>query len=139
MQHPNDPNNHQKPPQNSTAGAHTAPTGMAGPIVISPTAGRVVWYTPTNIDIATGLTADPANQPLAATVCWVWSDRMVNLSVINTNGVHFPKTSVQLLQEGDRSRSAAVTAGGCLIRPDRRRSTLNHERVRAPVFLGRGQ
>jgi hypothetical protein len=40
-----------------------------------------------------------AEQPLAATVAYVWHDRLVNLSVLDFNGVPNSRTSVPLLQD----------------------------------------
>lgn len=64
---------------------------------ITPTVGRVVWFTP-------GASDDiPRNgdRPLAAIVANVWSDSCVNLAVFDANGVSHSRTSVYLLQGGD--------------------------------------
>lgn len=75
--------------------------------VITPTPGRVVWYWPTPEDIKQGMFAYPgSDQPMAATVSFVHSDRMVNLSVVDHNGKPFEKRSVTLLQEGDTVRNS---------------------------------
>lgn len=70
--------------------------------VITPVPGRAVWYHPSQdeINAAQFACSDPS-QPLAATVAYVWSDRMVNLSVIDQNGSQFRRTSVALVQPGD--------------------------------------
>ena len=60
--------------------------------MIKPTIGRVVWYWP----------SENMDQPMAATVAYVWGDRMVNLSVADHNGKQFNVTSVPLLQ-GDET------------------------------------
>lgn len=69
------------------------------PIVMIPTVGRVVWYYPGQ--------NDPLSvrgvQPLAAHVCRVWSDRMVNLMVIDPDGNPTPRTSVPLVRPGDEA------------------------------------
>ena len=63
--------------------------------VIKPTVGRVVWYWPY------GFT--PGQQPQAAIVAHVHSDRLVNLAIFDPNGCPMlkPPTSVKLVQEGD--------------------------------------
>lgn len=73
--------------------------------VITPTPGRVVWYHPSQdeINAAQFACSDPS-QPLAATVAYVWNDRMVNLSVVDQNGNQFRRTSVALVQPGDEPK-----------------------------------
>ncbi|MWV17552.1 hypothetical protein F3I16_16035 [Pseudomonas sp. L-22-4S-12] len=72
---------------------------------IRPTVGRILWYWPTAYDITQGMFAYPgSDQPMAATVAFVHSDRMVNLAVADHNGKQFEKRSVTLLQEGDQVR-----------------------------------
>jgi hypothetical protein len=70
--------------------------------MITPSNGRIVWFTP-----ARGANAierisqhDPL-VPLAAMVCHVWGDRMVNLDVVDSDGRHHAITSVVLLQDDD--------------------------------------
>lgn len=65
---------------------------------ITPTVGRIVLYRKSTND--TDL-ASRGNQPLAAIIAAVWSDTMVNLHVIDANGVGHSRTSVRLLQEDD--------------------------------------
>jgi hypothetical protein len=67
-------------------------------MVIKPTVGRVVWYWPKGSD---QLINHQPDQPLAAIVCYVHSDRMVNLQVFDVNGESQSRTSVALRQEGD--------------------------------------
>lgn len=62
--------------------------------MIKPTVGRQVWFW-TNAPLY------PHEQPEAATVAYVWNDRMVNLQVINRDGIARSETSVRLHQEGD--------------------------------------
>jgi hypothetical protein len=69
-------------------------------MIISPTVGRVVWYTPVDNDEPERV-VDHGDQPFAAIVTYVHNDRMVNLAVFGHNGVAQPRTSVQLVQEGD--------------------------------------
>ena len=70
--------------------------------LIPPTPGRVVWYYPSQQEIdAKSITIIDQGQPMAATVAFVWHDRMVNLSVVDHAGAQFRRTSVRLLQEDD--------------------------------------
>ena len=57
-----------------------------------PTVGRIVNY---NV----GTKEDP--KLLAAVVCWVWNDTLVNLMVINVNGLTEGKTSVVQGENGN--------------------------------------
>ena len=60
--------------------------------MIQPTVGRVVWAR---------VAGDPNDQqPMAATIAYVHSDMMVNLSVTNHTGHVSPFTSVPLVQDG---------------------------------------
>lgn len=66
--------------------------------MIKPTIGRVVWFTPVpneNIMMVRG------DQKMAAIVTYVWSDGVVNLSVMDHDGVSWPHTSVLLVQDGE--------------------------------------
>lgn len=67
--------------------------------MITPTIGRVVWFTPSVNDD----TRFDVKQPLAAFVTYVWQDRLVNLTVFSQDGTTPPaqKTSVTLLQDDD--------------------------------------
>lgn len=66
--------------------------------IIKPSNGRIVLFTP-GPDFA-GIWHDQSQQ-LAASICHVWGDRMVNLDVIDSNGIHHAVTSVCLVQPGD--------------------------------------
>lgn len=72
--------------------------------MIPPSHGRIVWYTPARGPLNASDDAiahhDPL-KPLAAMVCHVWGDRMVNLLVVDSNGNTHPRTSVELLQDDD--------------------------------------
>jgi hypothetical protein len=61
--------------------------------MIKPTVGRIVWYW-----LAHG---SPQREPLAAIVCGVKSDSVVNLSVFDHGGALFSHIDVPLIQEGD--------------------------------------
>ena len=61
--------------------------------MIQPSVGRVVWFWPTK--------PSPVEQPYAALVTYVHSDRMINVGGFNHNGEVFAMTSVQLLQDDD--------------------------------------
>ena len=73
--------------------------------MIKPTIGRVVWLWP-----CTGVLEDKKivhrdkTLPLAATVAYVWNDRMVNLAAVDQDGKPFHLTSVTLMQ-GDEPYS----------------------------------
>lgn len=69
--------------------------------MIAPTVGRVVWYWPTPEIAAAMRIVHSPTQPLRADICHVWGDRMVNLSINDSNGFPFARTSVMLRQEGD--------------------------------------
>lgn len=65
--------------------------------MITPTLGRIVWFTPSkNESMAT-----ETDGRCAAIVVKVWSDRVVNLTVFDANGNSVPKASVTLVQDGD--------------------------------------
>ena len=80
--------------------------------IIKPTIGRKVWYrhdgNPTT-DIMGGMLHPIAysDQPMDATVIYVWGDRMVNLRIVDHAGNAFSLASITLVQEGD------ATPGGC--------------------------
>jgi hypothetical protein len=78
--------------------------------IIKPSNGRIVWFTPGQ-DFK-GAWHD-INRPLAAMICHVWSDRMVNLDVVDSNGAHWPVTSVDLLQPGDDVAGVAKLGRYC--------------------------
>lgn len=65
--------------------------------MIVPSIGRVVHFRPNG----SFEFAHTEEQPLAAHVCFVHHDRMVNLMVIDANGVPHGVTSVTLLQDDD--------------------------------------
>lgn len=69
--------------------------------MIKPTVGRVVWYHP-SMDFApdASLRFDPYH-PLAAIVAYVFSDRLVNLMILNQDGIPQNRTKVRLVQEGE--------------------------------------
>lgn len=67
--------------------------------MIEPTPGRIVWYWP--LEPHDRLLARLDDQPLAAMVACVHTDRCVNLSVCDASGTWWPRTSVRLLQPED--------------------------------------
>lgn len=77
------------------------------PNIITPTIGRRLWFWPAPVSLDRSACTplftviDPA-QPFDAGVIYVWTDRMVNLSVTDHNGGIHAITSVRLLQ-GDES------------------------------------
>ncbi len=64
--------------------------------MIQPSIGRVVWFWP-----AKERDAPKPEQPNAALVVYVHGDRMVNLTVFDSNGGSRGVTSVTLLQDDD--------------------------------------
>lgn len=65
--------------------------------MITPTIGRIVWFTPAKGDAD----LDFGGQKLPGVVSYVHSDGMVNLAVFNSNGASFGRTSVKLLQDDE--------------------------------------
>jgi hypothetical protein len=76
--------------------------------MILPTIGRIVLFHPSTQRTFSTLSNDGGfaridpTKPLAAIVTHVWSDAMVNLTVFDSNGVSWSRTSVALIQEGER-------------------------------------
>lgn len=70
--------------------------------MISPTLGRIVWFTPQNQKRLVDYDIMPDSSGMcAAMVVAVHSDRCVNLAVFDANGAHHAVTSVTLLQDDD--------------------------------------
>ncbi len=76
--------------------------------MIKPTNGRQVWYWPAGAKYG-------IEQPLAATVCYVHNDRLVNLQAINIYGSAFPACSIPLHQADDPTyaQGAEVESSFC--------------------------
>lgn len=68
--------------------------------MIKPTVGRVVLYVPL-VSRCDEVYSIVEGREHAAQIAFVYSDRMVNIGVIDANGKHFSKTSVPLVQPGD--------------------------------------
>jgi hypothetical protein len=64
--------------------------------MIKPTVGRVVLYTPQKVE---GF--PHAVDQLAAIVVYVHSDKLINLTVFDSNGGAYGVCSVDLIQDGD--------------------------------------
>lgn len=64
---------------------------------ITPTIGRKLWYFPSSYDT---IEQGPDQQPLDATVCYVWPDGTVNLAVHDWHGYPWTRSRVNLVQEG---------------------------------------
>jgi RecB family endonuclease NucS len=94
--------------------------------MIKPTVGRVVWYHPA----ADSRVPHSKEQPLAAIICFVHSDSMVNLSVFDSNGGQSQRTSVHLVQEGE---DAAVDAEWCMWMPYQKGQAAKTEDVTAKL------
>lgn len=74
--------------------------------IITPTIGRKVWYRHDGLqttDINGGQinVVSYGDQPMDATVIYVWHDRMVNLRITDHAGNTFALSSVHLVQQGD--------------------------------------
>ena len=68
--------------------------------VIVPTVGRKVWYWPGQEEIDNGFASD-GKQPCDATICFVHSDRLVNISYADQCGHVYATTAVTLVQPGE--------------------------------------
>lgn len=71
---------------------------------IKPTVGRRLWYFASNYDVSSHidpLTIADRSQPLDAGIAYVHSDRLINISVTDQNGVIHSRTSVTLYQDGE--------------------------------------
>ncbi|MGX5661550.1 Gp49 family protein [Diaphorobacter nitroreducens] len=68
--------------------------------IIKPTVGRVVWFHPCDLTGEAGFARHEDGQPYAAIIARVWSDALVNLTVLDANGTAHPRTSVALVQDG---------------------------------------
>ncbi len=93
----------------------------------TPTVGRVVWYHPQPGDPGYG-----EQVPLAAIICYVWSDECVNLAIFDRNGHRYARQSVwlrpafdpavpgqaawPLSSVGQAEQMAIVTGGGIMDR-----------------------
>lgn len=78
--------------------------------IIQPTNGRIVWFHPDKLFHGTQI--DKAT-PLAAMICHVHSDRLVNLDVVDSNGAHWPVQSVYLRQPEDDWSTEGMTGRYC--------------------------
>jgi len=73
--------------------------------MIVPTIGRRVWYYPSEYDVSerhSDRIQSMLDQPCDAGICYVWNDRMVNLTVADANGFMHRRTSVRLLQDKEQ-------------------------------------
>lgn len=76
--------------------------------MIIPTVGRVVWFFEREPS-----RSEERGKPLAAIVSHVHSDRMVNLTVLDPNGLPFSRTSVDLIQQEDEAGAARGLSMWC--------------------------
>ena len=72
---------------------------------IAPTIGRVVLFQPAHVP-----EAEHSAQPWPALICYVHSDRCINVAAFDENGNNFPASSVPLLQDGDEKPAAGYFA-----------------------------
>lgn len=74
--------------------------------IISPTPGRIVWFTPADHDGIGRLNG----QPLAAIVAGVHGDNLVNLAVFDAYGNAQQRSNVRLVQPGEATPDGAPYA-----------------------------
>lgn len=77
---------------------------MTKPQAIKPTVGRRLWYFASQFDVSghtDPLTVSDRSKPLDAGIAYVHSDRLINISVADHNGVAHNRTSVTLYQAGE--------------------------------------
>jgi hypothetical protein len=72
-------------------------------IIIKPTVGRVVLFHPASNSAESGFASPNKGEPLAAIVARVWNDVCVNLAVFDANGACHSRTSVRLVQDGEKA------------------------------------
>lgn len=70
-------------------------------VVIRPTIGRRLWFWPSKNAVEGGFAYADRSQPCDAGIAYVWSDKMINISVSDQNGVVHSRTSVPLIQQGE--------------------------------------
>ncbi len=76
---------------------------MSEPTIIKPTIGRRVWFWPAKNTGEAGFAYNDEAQPCDAGIAYVWSDTMINISVVDQNGVIHSRTSVPLIQAGQKA------------------------------------
>lgn len=74
---------------------------------IKPTVGRVVLYVPGPGDHAN------EGQPHAATVAFVHDDNLVNLSIVDANGMQYSRTHIPLVQDVQDGAPLPAPHGYC--------------------------
>lgn len=67
--------------------------------MIKPTPGRIVWFVPGK----TFQGSYDGTQALAGIITYVHSDRMINVSVFDQNGIQYAMTSIPLVQPEDKA------------------------------------
>lgn len=76
-------------------------------VVIKPAIGRKLWFYTGGSPVYDACSRQEiwpttmSDQPIDATVIYVWGDRLVNLDCTDHAGNRFVATSVTLVQEGD--------------------------------------
>lgn len=69
--------------------------------MIAPTIGRIIWYWPKGEPKPAAPNRPAAEQPQMGTICFVHSDRLVNIAGFDHLGAPYAVTKIALLQEGD--------------------------------------
>lgn len=67
--------------------------------MIVPKVGRVVWFWPNGTTV---VRVHNEEIPCDAHIAYVWTERMINVFVVDHNAAPFSFTSVPLLQDGDQ-------------------------------------
>ena len=84
-----------------------SPSATELPKVTAPTVGRIVYFFPSTAD-AYCLDGAAVDEPLAAIVCYVHSEREVNLHVFGAEGTGYKATSVTMVQPGDERPECGI-------------------------------
>lgn len=98
---------------------------------IVPTIGRVVLYVP-----GPGDHTAVGNQPHAATVAFVHNDNLVNLSIVDANGMQYARTEVPLVNEGETSETLH---GFCHWMPYQIGQAAKTEEIENQLKVGQGE
>lgn len=98
--------------------------------IILPSIGRVVWFHPSPNSGETNFATHQADGvPYAAIVAHVWSPSLVNLAVLDANGVPHSRTSVVLIQDGVPQPADAF----CEWMPYQKGQAARQDAIAAPV------
>jgi hypothetical protein len=96
-------------------------------IVIKPTIGRVVWYYEESAQHSPGFTTD---QPVPALICYVHSDRRINIGGFDASGDAFSRRFITLIQDGEVVEGGAYA---CWMPYQKGAAIRDRERIAAEV------